>query len=186
MTIAIHYVPSQGGDHQELLPSARMNYDDPIFKVPALPAKRKAQSDPPAPYKTAKQPRVDDPDPDGLDIEPTIADLEQEENEPDEEGGRFHGSGVSSAQREILSYFDREDGMPSDGEVIGQEGFSDRDVKKLAAALEKAASVNESRRSKFVNDPKKYGILFLSCGLKCVGILILRQIYLLRLRRFRF
>jgi beta-catenin-like protein 1 len=141
-----------------------MNYDDPIFKVPALPTKRKAQEDPSTSYKSSKQPRLDDPDPDGLAMQPTLEDLEQEENEPDEEGGRFHGSGVSTSQREILSYFDREDGVPNDGEVIGREGFSERDVKKLAAALEKAVSVNESRRSKFADDPQKYGVLFYSMG----------------------
>lgn len=85
---------------------------------------------------------------------PTQQDLEDEEPEQDEEGGRFHGSGVSEAQLEILSYFDREDGTQQ-GEVIGREGFAERDVKKLAGTLERAISVNESRRAKFADDPKK-------------------------------
>ena len=63
---------------------------------------------------------------------------------------------MSSTQQEILSYFDREDNT-AEGEVIGREGFGERDVKKLAAGLEKAISTNESRRAKF-DDPKKYSL----------------------------
>jgi hypothetical protein len=64
---------------------------------------------------------------------------------------------VSSTQAEILSYLDSEDGVGAgaDGEVIGAEQFGERDVRKLASALEKATSVNESRRSKF-DEPAKY------------------------------
>jgi len=61
---------------------------------------------------------------------------------------------MSEQQREILSYLDREDNA-GEGEVIGREGFGERDVKKLAAQLDKAISVNESRRAKF-EDPAKY------------------------------
>jgi beta-catenin-like protein 1 len=86
-----------------------------------------------------------------LDVQPTLEDLEDEE---DEEGGRFHGSGVSTQQLEILSYFDREDNT-AEGEVIGREGFGERDVKKLAAGLERAVNINESRRAKFSDDPTK-------------------------------
>lgn len=60
---------------------------------------------------------------------------------------------MSVQQREILSYLDREDNA-GEGEVIGREGFGERDVKKLAAQLEKAISANESRRAKF-DDPTK-------------------------------
>jgi beta-catenin-like protein 1 len=90
-----------------------------------------------------------------LTIGPTPEDLEQEENEPDQEGGRFHGSGVTTQQRTILSYFDRQDGT-TEGEVIGSEGFGERDVKKLAASLERAVIANENRRAKFGDDPTKY------------------------------
>ena len=62
---------------------------------------------------------------------------------------------MSEQQREILSYLDREDNPGGDGEVIGREGFGERDVKKLAAQLEKAITVNESRRAKY-EDPAKY------------------------------
>ena len=61
---------------------------------------------------------------------------------------------MSTQQKEILSYLDREDNV-GEGEVIGREGFAERDVKKLAAQLEKAISVNENRRAKF-DDPAKY------------------------------
>jgi Catenin-beta-like, Arm-motif containing nuclear len=61
---------------------------------------------------------------------------------------------VSSSQAQILSYLDREDGAVGDGEVIGVEEFGERDVRKLASQLDKAVSVNESRRSKF-EDPQK-------------------------------
>lgn len=60
---------------------------------------------------------------------------------------------MSEQQSEILSYLDREDNA-GEGEVIGREGFGERDVKKLAAQLDKAISVNESRRAKF-EDPAK-------------------------------
>jgi hypothetical protein len=90
------------------------------------------------------------------DDEPTDLPAQQdlEDPEQDEEGGRFSGSGVSPTQLEILSYFDREDGAQQ-GEVIGREGFADRDVKKLASGLERAISINESRRAKFPDDPTK-------------------------------
>lgn len=120
--------------------------------MPAIPTKRKAPTDPVTAYKY-KQPRIDDV-PDDLTPQPSLEDLEFEENEPDEEGGRFHGSGVSSTQREILSYFDRQD--TAGDEVIGREGFGERDVRKLAAQLEKAVTTNESRRAKFPDDPTKY------------------------------
>ena len=94
-------------------------------------------------------------EPDGETTNPSLPDLEQEENEPDEEGGRFYGSGVTDTQREILSYFDREDNIGEEGEVIGREAFGERDVKKLASGLDRAVSVNEARRAKF-DDPKKY------------------------------
>jgi len=84
-------------------------------------------------------------------------DFEIEEDEEDEEGGRFHGSGVSSEQRVILEYFDKEDAV-GEGEVIGREGFTERDVKRLAAGLEKAIEANEARRAKFANDPAKYSL----------------------------
>ena len=60
---------------------------------------------------------------------------------------------MSTQQREILSYLDREDNA-GDWEVIGREGFGERDVKRLAAQLEKAITVNENRRAKF-DDPAK-------------------------------
>jgi beta-catenin-like protein 1 len=67
---------------------------------------------------------------------------------------------VSFQQREILSYFDREDAVADgEGEVIGKEGFGERDIRKLGAGLEKAIQVNEARRSKFVDDPTKYALL---------------------------
>jgi predicted NUDIX family phosphoesterase len=71
---------------------------------------------------------------------------------------------MSSKDEEILSYLDREDAFAEQGggEVIGREGFGERDIRKLAAALEKAVQVNEQRRSKFANDPTKYGIKFRS------------------------
>ena len=134
-----------------------MNYNDPIFKVhcskspsddhqvPTVPSKRKVRTDS---FISSKQPRLEEvPDQDDVC-------LEAEDDEQDEEGGRFYGSGVSTTQQEILSYFDREDN-PAEGEVIGREGFGERDIKKLAAGLEKAISINESRRAKF-DDPKKY------------------------------
>ena len=58
---------------------------------------------------------------------------------------------MSSTQAEILSYLDKEDGVSGDGEVIGAEEFADRDVRKLASALDKAISFNEARRSKYDN-----------------------------------
>ena len=76
-------------------------------------------------------------------------------DEADEEGGRFYGSGVSSTQAEILSYLDRQDGVSGDGEVIGAEEFAERDVRKLASALDKTISFNEARRSKY-DDPAMY------------------------------
>ena len=125
-------------------------------QVPSIPSKRKAPADPKEFYRSSK-PRLDDSPvkapPEQL---PTPEDLEQEENEQDEEGGRFHGSGMSSHQREILSYLDREDVPVEGGEVIGREGFGERDVRKLTAALEKAIQVNEARRSKFADTPEKF------------------------------
>ena len=115
-------------------------------KVPSIPSKRKAPADS---FTSSKQPRLEEvPDQDDGPLG------HEDDSEQDEEGGRFYGSGVSSSQQEILSYFDREDNT-AEGEVIGREGFGERDVKKLAAGLEKAISINESRRAKF-DDPTKY------------------------------
>jgi len=86
-----------------------------------------------------------------------LPDFEPEEDEEDEEGGRFHGSGVSSEQRVILEYFEKEDAV-GEGEVIGREGFTERDVKRLASGLDKAIEANEARRAKFPNDPSKYSL----------------------------
>jgi beta-catenin-like protein 1 len=136
-----------------------MNYEDPIFKVPSIPTKRKAPPDPTSVYKASKHQRLDDipPPEEKDDAQPSQQDLEQEENEEDEEGGRFYGSGISSKDKEILSYLDREDAFAEEGgEVIGREGFGEREIRKLAASLEKAIQFNEARRSKFPNDPTKY------------------------------
>ena len=120
-------------------------------QVPSLPAKRKAPENPLDAYKTSKQPRVEDVP----ELPAAQPDIEMEEDEDDEEGGRFHGSGMSSEQRAILEYFDKEDAS-GEGEVIGREGFTERDVKRLASGLEKAIETNEARRAKFPNDPTKY------------------------------
>lgn len=152
------------------------------IQVPSIPTKRKAPPDPTSAYKSSKQPRLEDiADETGRDVEPTRDEVQGviEDDEEDDEGGRFFGSGMSSKEQEILSYLDREDAFAEQGgEVIGREGFGERDIRKLAAALEKAIQVNEARRSKFPNDPTKYTIVYDEAD---EGISIQRQIYLLRL-----
>ncbi|KAF2853567.1 DUF1716-domain-containing protein [Plenodomus tracheiphilus IPT5] len=137
---------------------------DDLFKSANGSAKRKFenpnQADPTQTYKTAKlgsdsdvkrpaQASVaeDDDDEAGPSLPP---DLEDEDG--DDEDGRFFGGGLDEDARDAMDYVDAQDGE----DVIQEVKYDATWLRKLALNFEKKVNKNASLRAKYEDDPSKF------------------------------
>lgn len=138
---------------------------DSLFKKPGLPGvKRKfeAQANPAEIYKSVKL--TSDRDAKGIERNATVEndegnnglagpELPQDEEvpEPEDEEGRFFGSGVTRDTADVLDFIEERD-----KEEYTPEKIDSAWLRRLALNFEKKISRNAELRAKFEDDPQKF------------------------------
>ncbi|KAH9863745.1 hypothetical protein J1614_009677 [Plenodomus biglobosus] len=139
---------------------------DDLFKSANGSVKRKFENpneaDPTQTYKTAKlgsdshakrvdQASVAEEDDDGEEAGPAMPpDLEDEDG--DDEDGRFFGGGLDEDARDAMDYVDAQDGE----DAIQPVNYDATWLRKLALNFEKKVIKNASLRAKYEDDPTKF------------------------------
>ncbi|POS75327.1 hypothetical protein DHEL01_v206279 [Diaporthe helianthi] len=142
---------------------------DELFK--GLPSKRKAEPlrDPNKVYKSAKLAQVKDepdddteagpslPPPDGEDDDgdygpdmPSDGKEGEEEEDGDDEEGRFFGSGVTAQESRALDYINET------GDDVAEEKIDASWLKKTALKFEQRINKNATQRAKYEDDPARF------------------------------
>ncbi|EPY52584.1 DUF1716 family protein [Schizosaccharomyces cryophilus OY26] len=116
-----------------------MNVDS-IFQKANESSKKRTIDEPSATEKSLSKRRMD---------EPELQDIEDEE-EFDEEGGRFFGSGLSEKEKESLQFLDQNE--EKEEPVI----LTPNELKKKVVKLEKVLNQNQELRSKYPESPEKF------------------------------
>ncbi|KAF2753137.1 DUF1716 domain protein [Pseudovirgaria hyperparasitica] len=137
---------------------------DDLFKKPNAPGKRKIEplTDPEKVYKSAKisansdakQPRASSvEDDDGEEAGPQLPpESEEEDYGPDDEEGRFFGSGLDEGTKDAMDYLDEQDGE----ETFIPEKIDSSWLKKTALNFEKRIAKNAELRGKYEEEPQKF------------------------------
>ncbi|EPX72839.1 DUF1716 family protein [Schizosaccharomyces octosporus yFS286] len=116
-----------------------MNVDS-IFKNANEPTKKRTLDDNDSTERSIGKRRVDEPE----------YQIMEDEEEFDEEGGRFFGSGLSEREKESLQFLDQNEGTEPSVALTPNE------LKKKVVKLEKVLNQNQELRSKYPESPEKF------------------------------
>ncbi|KXT16541.1 hypothetical protein AC579_6270 [Pseudocercospora musae] len=136
---------------------------DELFKKPNLPiASHKRKFEEPNAqevYKASKLSNGSSPHGNGASVEDAEDDddleagpeLPPEDDDGDDEDGKFFGSGMTRDAAEALDYINQQD-----GETYTEEKIDSAWLRRLANTFEKKVSKNAELRAKFESDPAKF------------------------------
>ncbi|KAL1612890.1 hypothetical protein SLS60_001120 [Paraconiothyrium brasiliense] len=138
---------------------------DDLFKGTGSAVKRKfenpSEADPTQAYKSAKLSSNSDAK---RPVNVSVAEEDNEEEagptlppdfedeEGDDEDGRFFGGGLDEDAKDAMDYLDAQDGE----EVIGEEKYDLSWLRKVTLNFEKKVNKNASLRAKYEDDPTKF------------------------------